>query len=113
MKHPLDVDKPGPCFPAGAFAQGTEKAKWDLGHGLPPPLCTLYEVPFSSGAMSGSITQSRGKFPGDRFGQKEASDRAWSRVHVQAVALIWEQPLAATHAIAQASAAGWQQSPLQ
>lgn len=66
---------PGPCFPAGAFAQDTEKAKWDLEHGLTPAPSTLYEVPFSSGAMSGSITQSKGKFPGDRFGQKEANEQ--------------------------------------
>lgn len=71
MKHPLDVDKPGPFFPAGAFAQDTEKAKWDLGHGLPPALCTLYEVPFSSGAMSGSITQSRGKFQGTGLAKRK------------------------------------------
>lgn len=49
----------------------TLKAKWDLEHGFPPAPSTLCEVPFSSGAMSGSTTQSKRKFPGDRVGQKE------------------------------------------
>lgn len=66
---------PGLRFPAGAFAQDTEKAKWDLEQGLPPSPSTLDEVPLSSAAMSGSITQSEGKFPGHRAGQKEASEQ--------------------------------------